>query len=515
MANAQSLEVVDPEVETPALSTPLTKTDKAELKRYEDEIESGIKAQKDGLTVVANGFLKMVAAMHSIHKGKLYRGDKGLTFEAYCSNRWHYSRAHGNRLVLMGELLEKHKMSPRGDILKSFTSAEHFLPLLAVPVEKNGKHDSDAAAQERDSKVAGVLDRVKAWHKSKEPITPRLVQSAASVTNPPTAQVAEKDEVVAKVREFVGKATADILKHIAKVRAGLGDEAPRKTISALAKIEKKTAALGGRSRSTNITWTEATWNPLEGCTRASKGCDHCYAAKFMATRAKHRFPGFAEERMVNGEKRYFFLGKIQLQRERLGDPLSDSIPKLYFVNSMSDLFHEDVPVDFINEVFDVMERANWHVFQVLTKRPKIMADYTVKRYAEKTPPPNIWLGTSTEDQDAFDKRYPHLLRAKTAVRWLSCEPLVGSLTLKMKDINWVVVGGESGSNRPMEKRWATGIRDQCAKANVPFFFKQWGSFDQNGKKKKRVTGKKKHEEKLEGKPHDKYPSQLREVIPDC
>jgi protein gp37 len=173
--------------------------------------------------------------------------------------------------------------------------------------------------------------------------------------------------------------------------------------------------------------------------------------------------------------------------EKLAEPLQDKQPKRWFVNSMSDLFHKGVREEFISEVFAVMEKASWHQFQVLTKRPERMAAFTQKRYKDRQPPANIWLGTSTEDQKALDERYPHLKDTKAAVRWLSIEPMLGRINFSgTEGIDWVVVGGESGSDRRMQKTWAIEIRDQCAKARVPFFFKQWGDTDEDGKRLKRA-----------------------------
>jgi protein gp37 len=175
---------------------------------------------------------------------------------------------------------------------------------------------------------------------------------------------------------------------------------------------------------------------------------------------------------------------------------------MYFVNSMSDLFHKSVPEQFIADCFTVMEKAHWHRFQVLTKRPERMAEFTQKRYANIKPFPNIWLGTSTEDQEAFDKRMPHLKKTKAAVRWLSAEPLLGPIKFgSMADLDWIVVGGESGSDRQMQKSWATAIRDECKKSKVPYFFKQWGNFNELGKREREKV----HPATLDGVVHDAYP----------
>jgi protein gp37 len=199
------------------------------------------------------------------------------------------------------------------------------------------------------------------------------------------------------------------------------------------------------------------------------------------------YPGLSVVKVDGaGRKSYLFANKIVLLPQDLGQPLHDLTPKHFFVNSMADLFHDKVPEDFIDAVFQVMEKAHWHRFQVLTKRPENMAKFSQRYFKNRTPPGNIWLGTSVENQEAFDKRIPALRKTRAAVRWLSCEPLLGPIRFDSADaIDWVVVGGESDSVRPMKKAWATSLRDQCKKERIPFFFKQWGSFDEagNGPKK--------------------------------
>ena len=514
------LEVVKSEDDGP--KTPLTPAQEKDLKRHETRIEQGDETEKDGAKKVADGFLQKATAMHCIREERLYRGDGNRSFEEYCSEKWNFSRANGNRLADIGKLLKNPAMSRRRDILELCTSAEHFVPLLSLAGGEKGQKKSAAAMEARDVKVISVLDKIEAWQKrqAKEhsTITPALVKSAVVVTNPDSATQPRPDKKQNKV-------IAAVLDYINDARR---DSSP-KTIAVLDELVKKVTK-HGRS-STGISWTDATWNPLQGCTHASKGCDNCYAAKFIATRKKHLYPGLAVGKPVHGITKYLFTGKILLLPHALKEPLSDPIPKLYFVNSLSDLFHKHVPDDFIDEVFDIMERASWHVFQVLTKRTKIMADYSEKRYAQKPPPPNIWLGTSTEDQETFDERYPDLLRVKTAVRWLSCEPLIGSLKLNPKGIDWVVVGGESGKfASKMDKKWAAALRDQCSKAEIPFFFKQWGAYNEAGKmkgetdagakpKKKDKTeptrkSKTKPPVRLDGAVHDAYPPQLKQVLPE-
>jgi protein gp37 len=208
------------------------------------------------------------------------------------------------------------------------------------------------------------------------------------------------------------------------------------------------------SDGSTIEWTQATWNPVTGCTKVSPGCAHCYAETFA-----ERFRGVAGHPYECGFD-------LQLRPDRLALPLTWSRPRQIFVNSMSDLFHEDVPDDFIRSVFETMRRAHWHTFQVLTKRPQRAA-----AIAESLGPwpGNVWMGTSVENQ-RWTSRIDHLRRIPAAIRFLSCEPLVGPLELDLRGIHWVIVGGESGHRaRPMKPEWAEAIRRQCQAADVPFF----------------------------------------------
>ncbi len=208
-----------------------------------------------------------------------------------------------------------------------------------------------------------------------------------------------------------------------------------------------------------IEWTEATWNPVTGCTKVSPGCKNCYAES-MARRLQ-----------AMGQRNYVRGFRLTLQPHMLERPLQWTKPQTIFVNSMSDLFHPEVPLPFIREVFAVMQRAHWHRFQVLTKR--------AERLAELAPalgwPPNVWIGVSVENH-SYISRINRLREVPAPIRFLSLEPLLGPLPdLDLRDIQWVIVGGESGRRaRPMDPDWATAIRDQCVRADVPFFFKQWG-----------------------------------------
>jgi protein gp37 len=202
-----------------------------------------------------------------------------------------------------------------------------------------------------------------------------------------------------------------------------------------------------------IEWTDATWNPVTGCTKITAGCDNCYAARFS-----ERWRGIPGHPFESGFD-------LTLRPERIGQPVAWKRSRMIFVNSMSDLFHKEVPRTFIDQVFDTMEKADWHVFQVLTKR----------RYRTAAPPAHIWLGVSVEDSRSA-ARIAHLRQAPATVRFLSVEPLIGAVgPVDLTGIHWVIAGGESGPGaRPMMIDWAREIRDQCAEQNVAFFFKQWG-----------------------------------------
>lgn len=278
------------------------------------------------------------------------------------------------------------------------------------------------------------------------------------------------------------------------------------------------------SATSKIEWTDRTWNPLTGCTEVSRGCDHCYA-KMM----HERFHGSGSFDTVN------------LHPERLDQPLRWRKPSMVFVNSMSDLFHRDVPDSFIVAVFDTMANARRHTFQLLTKRHARMRSFVTK-YVEGGfgdssvlggvgVLPNVWLGVSVENQQWADIRIPALCHTPAAVRFLSCEPLLGPIDLALtvdapifyresgtfgvktmrRPINWVIVGGESGrSARPMQPEWARSLRDQCVTAGIAFLFKQWGEHapryrgEKIGEVMQRV-GKHAAGRELDGRTWDEYP----------
>lgn len=231
-----------------------------------------------------------------------------------------------------------------------------------------------------------------------------------------------------------------------------------------------------------IEWTDATWNPVTGCTKVSQGCANCYAER-MAVRLQEM-----------GQPNYANGFRVTMHEHMLDRPLSWKKPRLVFVNSMSDLFHKDVPTQFIQRVFAVMERASHHVFQVLTKR----ADRLRQIAADLPWPANVWMGVSVENQDAA-WRIDELRQVPAAVRFLSLEPLIGPLpSLDLDGIHWAIVGGESGHGaRSMDPEWVRTIRNQCRCSGVPFFFKQWGGVN------KAQMGR-----ELDGRTWDEFPSSV-------
>jgi len=253
--------------------------------------------------------------------------------------------------------------------------------------------------------------------------------------------------------------------------------------------------------SSGIEWTDATWNPTTGCSRVSRGCDHCYAMR-LARRFDGMGTGYDDTtRRTNGATDW--TGVVHQHDDRLHQPLRWRKPRLVFVDSMSDLFHPTIATPFIDKVFAVMATAERHVFQILTKRPERMKEYmsfgetlsgkrwpaALKEVVGETadfsfPPENIWLGTSVENQEVTH-RIDELREIPASVRFLSLEPLIGPLpSLKLDGIDWVIVGGESGNGaREMKEEWVIDIRDQCEEAGVAFFFKQWGGVNkkENGR----------------------------------
>ena len=250
---------------------------------------------------------------------------------------------------------------------------------------------------------------------------------------------------------------------------------------------------------TSIEWTRGpdgakgkSWNPVTGCTQISPGCANCYALTFA-----ERWRGTAGHPYEQGFD-------VTLRPERLAQPATWRKPTIVFVNSMSDLFHEAIPDDYIQRVFGIMQAASWHTFLVLTKRPARMATLDLP-WA-----PNVWAGVSVENQ-RWTSRIDDLRKVPAAVRFLSCEPLLGPLDLDLRGVGWVIVGGESGARRrarPMDPAWARSIRDQAAAAGVPFFFKQWGVHGPDGvPRSKKANGS-----RLDGVLYDAIPPRPGAVV---
>lgn len=241
-------------------------------------------------------------------------------------------------------------------------------------------------------------------------------------------------------------------------------------------------------KKTKIEWTEETWNPTIGCTKVSAGCKFCYA-ETMANRLQAMgIPGYE-----NGFK-------FSLMPERLEQPIKKKKPTKYFVNSMSDLFHEEMPEEFLDKIFNVIKETPHHIYQILTKRDKRMAEY----FKNRSVPKNVWLGVTSENRKDGLPRIDNLRKIKATVKFLSLEPLLEDLgKINLKGIDWVIVGGESGHKaRLMKEEWAISIKDQCTKANVPFFFKQWGTWGADEiKRNKKSNGR-----LLQGRLWENYPN---------
>ena len=240
-------------------------------------------------------------------------------------------------------------------------------------------------------------------------------------------------------------------------------------------------------KKTKIEWTEETWNPTTGCTKVSAGCKFCYA-ETMANRLEAMgTPGYE-----NGFK-------FSLMPGRLEQPIKKKKPTKYFVNSMSDLFHEEMPEEFLDKIFDVIKKTPQHIYQILTKRDKRMSEY----FKNKAVPKNVWLGVTAENIKDGLPRIDRLRNIKATIKFLSIEPLLEDLgKINLKGIHWVIVGGESGPKaRPMKEEWAINIKKQCENVNVPFFFKQWGTWGADAiKRNKKANGR-----KLQGKIWEAYP----------
>jgi protein gp37 len=247
------------------------------------------------------------------------------------------------------------------------------------------------------------------------------------------------------------------------------------------------------SLNSHIEWTDATWNPVRGCTKISPGCKHCYAETFA-----ERFRGVKGHPYEQGFD-------LRLVPQKLMEPFSWRSPKLVFVNSMSDLFQPGVPDDYVQAVSQVMSTANWHTYQVLTKRSERLRDLLSDKLQVAAEKENIWWGVSVEDRKYGLPRIDHLRQSRAKIRFLSIEPLLEDLgQIDLSGIKWVIVGGESGPGaRPMRREWVVSIRRQCREQRVPFFFKQWGG-----------VRKVKNGRLLDGRTYDEYPERRRTSVPD-
>jgi len=241
------------------------------------------------------------------------------------------------------------------------------------------------------------------------------------------------------------------------------------------------------STKSNIEWTEFTWNPTTGCTKISPGCKHCYAEVM------------AERLQAMGATGYEEGFKLKLHPDRLSQPLKRKKPTTYFVNSMSDLFHEDIPFDYLDQVFEVIRQTPHHTYQILTKRPEQMELY----FKERQVPSNAWLGVSVENKKYGLPRIDILRRVNATTRFLSVEPLLEDLgTFDLAGTHWVIVGGESGTKaRPMKEEWVENIEKQCSTSGVAFFFKQWGAWGADGVKRSKMANGR----EFQGKTWDSVP----------
>jgi protein gp37 len=249
---------------------------------------------------------------------------------------------------------------------------------------------------------------------------------------------------------------------------------------------------GHMSSQSAIEWTDATWNPVRGCTKISAGCKHCYAEVF-AERFRN-VPGHAYERGFD----------LRLVPEKLTEPLKWKEPRMIFVNSMSDLFHPDVPDDYIVQVAEVMGMADWHTYQVLTKRSERLKKLLQTKLIDFADKSHIWWGVSVENRKQGIPRIGHLQETPAKAKFLSIEPLLEDLgNISLNGICWVIVGGESGHGaRIIKKEWVISLRDQCKSSKIPFFFKQWGGV------RKKEAGR-----DLEGRTYDEFPRVIRGVVP--
>ncbi|MEI6872300.1 MAG: phage Gp37/Gp68 family protein [Verrucomicrobiota bacterium] len=465
---------------------PLTQAEQNELAELEAVVEtaSAEVGKKEG--ELTNASRTIAEALHQIHSKNLYRG-KSTSFADYSRKRFNYSLAHAKRLAAAGKIWTLGKTSEHKDVVALIKNEAMARPLSGL----------------KDAELEQVYATIAQWMRWKQTdsLSNRMIAAAIAYHRPASGPKSSK----------LSKQVEAIRAEIAAIK-GVIDEENRKLASeSFGKIEVVLGGLVDVKRSTGISWTDHTWNPIVGCRFASTGCLNCYAAFQMGTLMASMHKDLVDTKTARDGKRevtrYKFNGKIKLLPEKLDEPLRNSTPSMYFANSLSDLFYKEVSDEFIEAAFKVMEKAHWHIFQVLTKRPDNMARFTNKYFEGRTPPPNIWLGTSTENQTEFDKRLPHLQETKAAVRWLSMEPLVERVEVASLDgVDWVVVGGESGSEaRKMDADWVREIRGVCEASDVPFFFKQWGKYGEEGQELKGKAAKEKA--RIDGVEHLNWPAQ--------
>ena len=465
---------------------PLTQAEQNELTELEAVVEkAGTEVgKKEGELTTASR--TVAEALHRIQSKNLYRA-QSKSFAEYSRSRFNYSLAHAKRLATAGKIWSLGKESKHKDIVALIKNEAMTRPLAKL---------KDTELEQVYATIAQWMD----WKKATT-LSSRIISAAVTYHADASGPKSHK----------LSKQVEAIRSEIESIKGVLDVKSKKSAEKSFTAIEGVLNSLVEVKRSTGISWTEHTWNPIVGCSYASKGCLNCYAAFQMGTLMASMHGDLVNlKSSKEGERsvdRYVFNGKIKLLPDKLDEPLRNTKPSMYFVNSISDLFHAKVPTEFIEATFDVMEKAHWHIFQVLTKRPEIMAKFTKKYYKHKTPPRNIWLGTSTEDQETFNKRLPHLLETKTAVRWLSMEPLIAPVEITSFDgLDWIVVGGESGKEaRKMEADWVRSIRDACEQQNVPFFFKQWGKYGEEGQQLPSKAAK--ADAKIDGIVHKHWPTQ--------
>jgi len=499
----------------PATPKPLDPLPEAELEEFL-ACEKPVLHYFSAENAAKEGFGLFAEALYIINEKRLYRG-VNPTFDGYLSKKFQVSKAHGYRFRDAGKIISMMKVS-NGDILGLLTSESHFRPLAKLkekaikivfqnleiflklmpmikidPIHVNlAKTIADMPPELQENAIAN-LAKFRTWAGT---VTPQIISSAITL--------AKSHKGAERAEDAVSLAIADII--VGEMEHVNSDEAK----IALENVRTQIKPLFGPAKDTGISWTDKTWNPLIGCTPVSEACRNCWAAAVTGSRKGGVEAGLVKKHTdENGKISFSFSGKIELRPGQLSEPLNDKGDSIYFVGSMTDIFHNNVSEAYIDEIFKVMEAASWHIFQVLTKRPERMAAYTQKRYATTEPPKNIWFGTTVENQRCFDERYPHLKSTKAALKWLSVEPLLGPIAFEsMEDIHWVVVGGEKDGNaNPMKKEWVESIRGACEKYNVPFFFKQWGDFGEDGTE---LTWRQKKDSsimsRLGGKIYHEFPS---------